>query len=99
MSPASPVLGTRVALAANWISTVQSPLSLSITLSPLAGLERQVPDYLTKETVAAKATAEEGLGSQLRATSLLGTARDRPGTSHTLVNPASVPGGHYGVAA
>lgn len=89
-SPASPALGTRVALATNWISTVQSLLSLSITLSPQAGLERQVPDCLIKET------GEERLGSKLRATSLIRTARVQPGTNYTLVSPARVPGGLNG---
>lgn len=95
-APASPALGTRVALATNWISTVQSLLSLCNTLNPLAGLERPVPDCLTKETVMAKAPGEEGLGSKLRATSLLRTARDQPGTNYTLVSLAKVPGGQNG---
>lgn len=46
--------------------------------------------------MAAKATGEEGLGSKLRATSLLRTTRDQPSTSHTLVIPARVPGGQNG---
>lgn len=46
--------------------------------------------------MAAKATGEEGLGSKLRATSLLRTTRDQPSTSHTLVILARVPGGQNG---
>lgn len=41
--------------------------------------------------MAAKATGGEGLGSKLRATSLLRTTRDQPSTSHTLVIPHPTP--------